>query len=368
MAENTDNNNNDVISLEGLDQELASPASSEKPADTASPVQASPEAGTVTPPPPTAEELAEAAFQIIKIERDRDLDQNQILDILGEEDTSFGQLVEELTSHRADPVPSDYNFNGDAIGFMGIVGKLNRLILNPSGVLGRYLRRLKTFLKNLYDQKKQALIDYFLYLKSGGYKEVLDKIKSKVQWGVRWAKEYLLSAWNTTRVKKIYFLLFLGSLYLSYFLLIKIIHKDKLPAFEIEGISSLEQVADQSFTYSETAALEQFDSPARHSDYTVLLGKVFANLRPSRQTSSQPMGAFRFYFEASSREAAMELVDRENEFLGQIQSAIQEMTWDELSTEAGKTRLKLVLRKKINEVLSRGRVKKVLIETIVLKN
>ena len=44
-----------------------------------------------------------------------------------------------------------------------------------------------------------------------------------------------------------------------------------------------------------------------------------------------------------------------------------QMSYDELSTEAGKSKLKVVLRKNLNEVLSTGRVRRVYFKSIIVK-
>lgn len=355
MAE--ENSNNDVISLDGLDQDPPPSADKDKGAE-----------------PPTEEkklspeELAEQQFQKIKSELDRDLPKEIIADILREEDAEFIQNLDQFLEAKDSSVPADYNFHNDAVGIFYVLRKFQKLFLDPSGVLRRRWRRHTEEIEHLVSGVKNKIVNYLLYLKNGGYKDLIQKAKEKLGTASVMTKSYLKAMWATPRLKKFYFLMFVASAYLSYFFIMQIITNKKLPTVNLEGVTSFEQVADGVFEFAPDASMEQFDSPIRHSDYTVLLGKVVANLRPSPATSGQPMGAFRFHFEASTRETAVELVDREKELLDLMQRAIEEMTWDELSSPDGKAHLKLVLRKKINEALNRGRVKKVLIETIILKN
>jgi flagellar basal body-associated protein FliL len=354
------NNNNEVVSLDGLDLDQT-PA--KKPEGEGGGEVKVPEEKPLSP-----EQLAEAQFQKIKAELDRDLPGPTIVEILREEDSEFIETLNQVLSLGNTPVPDDYNFHNDAIGVMYVVRKFQKLFLDPSGVLRRRWGRHVGPLKDFTAAKKQELIEYLLYLKKGGYKDLIAKAQKQLGVAIQAQRAFAKFVWTTPRLKKLYFILFLGSIYLSYFFAIKIITKQKLPGINLEGVTSFEQVADNVFPFGPDTSMEQFDSPIRHSDYTVLLGKVVANLRPTPATSGQPMGAFRFHFEASTRETAMELVDREKELLDLMQRAIEEMTWDELSSTDGKEHLKLILRKKINEALNRGRVKKVLFETIILKN
>ncbi len=358
MTEESGNNNNEVISLDGLDQDTG-PAKK---------TEAAPEPEPEAEKPPSPEQLAEEQFQKIKSELDRDLPGPTILEILREEDAEFIKALDQLFTQAGQPVPQDYNFHNDAVGIMYVMRKLQRLVLNPSGVVRRRWARHVAEVQHFLENYKKRSLEYIKYLKGGGYKEILARAKQKITYTQAVIREFIKALWHTPRLKKIYFLTFVASLYLSYFFVMSILTQKKLPTVNLEGVTSFEQVADAVYVFSPDTPLEQFDSPIRHSDYTVLLGKVVANLRPTENSSGQPMGAFRFHFEASTRETAMELVDREKELLDLMQRAIEEMTWDELSTSDGKARLKLVLRKKINEALNRGRVKKVLIETIILKN
>lgn len=351
-----ENNNNDVISLDGLDQDLT-PPSKDKGGE------APPEEKKLSP-----EELAEQQFQKIKTELDRDLSKETILDILREEDAEFIANLDSLLEAKDPTVPTDYNFHDDAVGVIYVLRKFQKLFLDPSGVLRRRWRRHVGEVADHFGEIKHRVVSYLLYLKGGGYKEIIAKAKENIAIAGSATKTYVRAMWATPRLKKIYFLVFIASAYTSYFLIMQIVMNKKLPMVNLEGVTSFEHVADGVYEFAADANMEQFDNPVRHSDYTVLLGKVVANLRPTPGTSGQPMGAFRFHFEASTRETAVELVDREKELLDLMQRTIEEMTWDELSTADGKAHLKLVLRKKINEALNRGRVKKILIETIILKN
>ena len=91
------------------------------------------------------------------------------------------------------------------------------------------------------------------------------------------------------------------------------------------------------------------------------------NLRPSESSDENPMGYFEFYLEMNSQEAAVEIGDRMSEVIDSVQRTAESITYDEIITTAGKNKLKLVIRKNVNKVLSEGRVRKVFYKSVVIK-
>jgi flagellar basal body-associated protein FliL len=140
-----------------------------------------------------------------------------------------------------------------------------------------------------------------------------------------------------------------------------------LPDFEVHFIPSVAAFADQSWTYDEHEEMEDFYSPLLHPEHVVLLDKVIANLRPSEGEGQDSMGLFEFYVEASSQEAAIEINDRRVEINDVVHRTVESITYEEVVTLAGKNKLKLVLRKNLNAVLSKGRIRRVYFKTLVLK-
>ncbi len=347
MAENPTNPQDEVISLDGLDKDVSPDPSAPKEA----PAEQQP------PEPPSDQQ---------------DLTPEKILEFIKEADDQFITKLDELSASKGFTVPDDYNFHNDAYGFFHILKKVfaktKRLLIDPLGVLRRYYGTYSETLAVKLNDKKTLVIDYLLYLKNGGLKAGLKYVGEKFHAGKQQTQDKLKAAWVTPRWKKVYAILFLTLMALLVKVVSLFMSNNPLPSLEKKMVTSFTQVADEVYTYDQHSEMEQFDSPLRHSDYTVLLGKVIANLKCSNNSTIRPFGAFRFHFEASTREAAMELIDREKEFLDLMQRTLEEMTWDDLSTPEGKNRMKLVLRKRMNEVLNRGRVKKIFIETFILKN
>lgn len=73
------------------------------------------------------------------------------------------------------------------------------------------------------------------------------------------------------------------------------------------------------------------------------------------------------YVECSSSAAAIEVKDRESEVRDLFARSIEKMVYDDLITLEGKNKLKLILRKNVNVILTKGRVRQILFGNLVLK-
>ncbi len=140
-----------------------------------------------------------------------------------------------------------------------------------------------------------------------------------------------------------------------------------LPDFEVKFVPTVAAGADQAWAIGDLDAWDDFYSPLRHPEHVVLLDKVVVNLRRSESSDENPMGYFEFYLELSSRDAAVEASDRMAEISDAVQRTAESITYDEVITPSGKNKLKLVIRKNVNNVLTQGRVKKVFYKSVVIK-
>lgn len=138
-----------------------------------------------------------------------------------------------------------------------------------------------------------------------------------------------------------------------------------LPRLEADFLVSFANVADQKFTYSPDDPMEDFNNPLLHPEHVVLLERLVVNLRP--EEGSNPMGVFELYIETATQDVAIEIKDREIEVRDLVNRVLEQMTYEELVTMAGKNRLKTVLRKNLNDFLSKGRVRRVFFKSVVLK-
>jgi flagellar basal body-associated protein FliL len=132
-------------------------------------------------------------------------------------------------------------------------------------------------------------------------------------------------------------------------------------------ISSFDQVAGKITEFSEDTEMEDFNSPLRHPEHIVLLHKIIVNLKASANSGSRPMAAIELYVEASNREAAIEIKDREREIIDVVSRVAESLPYDDIEQIAGKEKFKLILRREINQIMNTGRIQKVYFKTLFYK-
>jgi flagellar basal body-associated protein FliL len=146
----------------------------------------------------------------------------------------------------------------------------------------------------------------------------------------------------------------------------------QLPSMQTVFLSSFADIADKRYEFSETEKWQSFDNPLLHPEHTVLIERLIVNLQAARQSSNsssdaKPMLLVDLYVECSSSAAAIEVKDRESEVRDLFARSIEKMVYDDLITLEGKNKLKLILRKNVNVILTKGRVRQILFGNLVLK-
>jgi flagellar basal body-associated protein FliL len=112
---------------------------------------------------------------------------------------------------------------------------------------------------------------------------------------------------------------------------------------------------------------EPFYDNSRFSKNLLTLPRLNVNLKRSVNSGDNPMGAFELTVEGLSSDAIIEIKDREAEFRDLIARFVEEKNYDELTTAQGKSDLCDKLRDKINENLTVGQVRRVLIKNFLMK-
>lgn len=201
-----------------------------------------------------------------------------------------------------------------------------------------------------------------------GVRFALIQIKNAAVGGVQWSRRQINNFFGLPVKAKLTLLAALGMGALSVFIL----KLTLAPKFSLNfggGIffRSFAEVADARFDYDEDEPMEDFTDPLSHPEHVMLLDKFIINLRHPRDGSANPMGLFEFYLEASNQDSAVEIKDRQGEIRDAISRNLEQMSYNELITVEGKEKLKVILRKSVNAVLTKGQVRHVYIKTIVLK-
>lgn len=170
-----------------------------------------------------------------------------------------------------------------------------------------------------------------------------------------------------TKIQKInFYLLLVASLALVIVIGRSIQGLPLLSPAEFPLLRSFEEVATKITDLKVDEPMEQFDSPLRNPEYVVLYKKMFVNLK-AQGVSKSPMAAFEVFIEANSQESAIELKDRERQFKDVIARVFEAIPYSDIATAEGKAKLKLIIRRDLNQVINKGRVKKVYFKTFFYK-
>ncbi|MGE5085398.1 MAG: flagellar basal body-associated protein FliL [Bacillota bacterium] len=140
-----------------------------------------------------------------------------------------------------------------------------------------------------------------------------------------------------------------------------------IPASEELFVSSLEEWAQDKYFYDPKSEVESFYDSTRAEQNMFIIKKMVVNLRRSPSSGSNPMGAFEFFVEGTDSEVVVEIKDREPEVKDLFLRTIGDMTFDQISTGEGKQLMNDRLRKEINKILTKGKVRRVFIKTAVIK-
>jgi flagellar basal body-associated protein FliL len=132
-------------------------------------------------------------------------------------------------------------------------------------------------------------------------------------------------------------------------------------------MSSFEEWADSSYSYNPSEGMESFYDSLRTPQNMLQLEKMIVNLRRSATSGVNPMGAFEFIVEGAASDVVVEIKDREPEMRDLFQRTIEEMTFDQVSSGEGKQLLCEKLRKAVNSVLTKGKVRRIFIKTAIIK-
>ena len=132
-------------------------------------------------------------------------------------------------------------------------------------------------------------------------------------------------------------------------------------------ITSVEEVSDQGWKYNVHSGTTPFLTAFPQPRHSYLFRKVVVNIKKRVASLREAMGAFQFYVEVDSKDAAVELKSRETHFHDMIQRTVENFSFEALQTEKGKDRLKEKIRDELNRELAQGWVKGVYIKSMTTK-
>jgi flagellar basal body-associated protein FliL len=132
-------------------------------------------------------------------------------------------------------------------------------------------------------------------------------------------------------------------------------------------LSSLEKIADKTWDLQPNEMNEYFYNTVRIPKNIFNLRRIVVNVKPSENSGENPMVALELSLEATSREALVEIKDREGEILDTVQRGLEELTYDEISGSGGRDFVAEKVRNRINAVLTLGKIRHVYIVGSIFK-
>jgi flagellar basal body-associated protein FliL len=223
--------------------------------------------------------------------------------------------------------------------------------------------------------KARARLDHFLSgmsierLKTGGREfsvSAAESSKAAAVASFAFVKTRFSDIRAIPRSTKLLFLATLAVGTASIFVFKAVLSGPLLPSLRTEYLSSFAQVSNKAYAYDSQEPLDDFADPLYQPEYVVELKRLVVNLR-SPDGRSNPMGLFEFYLESNTQDGAIELRDREVEVRDVISRTIESMPYEELSTTVGKSKLKSAMQRNLNQLLTKGRVRRVYYKTLVIK-
>jgi flagellar basal body-associated protein FliL len=139
-----------------------------------------------------------------------------------------------------------------------------------------------------------------------------------------------------------------------------------LPTLEKEFLTSFADGADAKYTFDQEEKWQDLNDPLLHPEHIVLLERLIVNLK-NPGDGTNPMALLDLYVEAGSQDAAIEVKARDAEVRDMVLRTMEQMTYEELVTENGKNKLKVFLRKNLNEMITKGRIRRLFFKSIVVK-
>ncbi len=140
-----------------------------------------------------------------------------------------------------------------------------------------------------------------------------------------------------------------------------------IPADQELFMGSMQEWSQRTGQFDPKLDTEYFYDSTRASQNIMQLKKMVTNLQRSPGSGSNPMGAFEFYVEGTVSEVLIEIKDREPEMVDLFLATLSEMTYDQIASAEGKQLLCDRLRKKMNGILTTGKVRKIFIKTAIIK-
>ncbi len=200
-----------------------------------------------------------------------------------------------------------------------------------------------------------------------GKKGALHLLKFLAAWILGNLKAFQKAFASLSLIRKLIFIFFLVICGLLVVLVRMYLKGGFLPSKTELFLNDLSKVSTQVYSYDSSHDLEPFYENLRVAQNLFLIPKLLVNIKPSSKSGKNPMAAFEFFLQGVSPEVVVELKDREVEFKDAIARTTEDFDFDVLDTIQGKKLLCDRIKKEVNLRLTTGKVRQVLIKTVILK-
>lgn len=287
-------------------------------------------------------------------------------------DPEFNQSLQELTAIKGSQLDASLDLEEDIPTIKGEKIKWNM----QSGLL-KYLKIVFPFIYYLTFSFRWILFKIKLYFTNLRVQivyrfsqlgpQTIEFAKKKIPELIQNIKKPVSHFLNLKTPEKLSILGFTTFTILSIAVVTWFLKTDILKDRKDPFMLSMEELSSAKFIYEPGKNMESFYASSRVSQNVLSFPKIIANIRPSKNSESNPMIATEFYFEGFSPEVMIELKDREAEVKDLMINLASLTDYDTLSTPEGKLALLEKIKQKVNGLLTQGQIRKVYLKNIVIK-
>lgn len=230
------------------------------------------------------------------------------------------------------------------------------------------IKKAKVFLRFKIQSLLDGLKGYIFFLATEGRKKIQSAAKEVLLLSLSKIKSFTLTFARLPWKTKLIGLLAIGMLAGTAALIIKIKFSGGLvPSEKGLYIKSFDEVATSVETYDPEKDVEPFYDNLRSAPNLIFFEKIVVNLKPTKGSGPNPMGAFEFFLEGLSPEVIIEVKAKEVLLRDIAQRTIEQFSFEALESTEGKKDLCDQLERSLSKNLTSGKLKAVRLKTIVLK-
>jgi flagellar basal body-associated protein FliL len=280
---------------------------------------------------------------------------NKLEKAISDNDPQFQDAIQDLTAI------ANENLNLELVDIDKVLEE------EKSKSLKVRFRRAVNFVNAKYVKVLMFLKWFLEYFIKELLPQIISKVKKNIQSVVASIQQTLSAFKEFSRAKKIMaIVLFLGSLGASFYF-VKMFKGGLIGKEQKPFIYSIEEISEKKYFFEKEDQQEDFYSSSRFNQNLISLRRMVVNIRKTKNSSQNPMGAFEFFLQGNSSDVMVEVKDRESEILDLFQGEIRTFGYDDLDNIEGKTKLTEKLKLEINQILVRGKINKIYYKNFVLK-